>query len=151
MQSASCLQARWCCRYGGKPLARALAVIVLIASLIPIVMIVRLDPPSRVQDDSGSAIAYSKEKLATDWCVTCKANEKSVLGTAHFEDVLARANAVYMKGDWTNVDAEITAFLQAHGAVGVPLYVVFHGSEGNGTVLPTVLTSGIVEDALRPE
>jgi len=152
-------------RYGGKPLARALAVIVLIASLIPIVMIVRLDPPSRVQDDSGSAIAYSKEKLATlradgrtvfvnmtaDWCVTCKANEKSVLGTAHFEDVLARANAVYMKGDWTNVDAEITAFLQAHGAVGVPLYVVFHGSEGNGTVLPTVLTSGIVEDALRPE
>jgi thiol:disulfide interchange protein len=55
-----------------------------------------------------------------------------------------------MKGDWTNVDPEITAFLQAHDAVGVPLYVVFHGSEDNGKVLPTVLTSGIVEAALFP-
>ncbi len=151
-------------RFGGKPLARVFAVAVLIASLVPIWMIAKLDPPSKSAVESGTAIAYSKDKLAAlradgrtvfvnmtaDWCVTCKANEKSVLGTEHFENLLAQANAVYMKGDWTNVDPEITAFLQAHGAVGVPLYVVFSGNEGNGKVLPTVLTSGIVEGALPP-
>ena len=151
-------------RFAGKPLARVFGALVLIASLVPIWMIAKLDAPSKSAVESGSAIAYSKDKLSAlradgrtvfvnmtaDWCVTCKANEKSVLGTAHFEDVLSQSNAVYMKGDWTNVDAEITAFLQAHGAVGVPLYVVFHGNEGNGRVLPTVLTSSIVEEALPP-
>jgi thiol:disulfide interchange protein len=151
-------------RWAGKPVARVVAVMVLLASLIPIIMIARLDPPARSGIESGSAIAYSKDKLAAlradkrtvfvnmtaDWCVTCKANERSVLGNADFEAQLARANAIYMKGDWTNVDPEITAFLQAHDAVGVPLYVVFHGSEDNGKVLPTVLTSGIVEAALFP-
>ncbi len=147
-----------------KPFGRVLAIIVLIASLVPIWMIARLDPPALVADESDSAVAYSSDKLAAlradgrmvfvnmtaDWCVTCKANEKAVLATAHFADLLMQSNAVYMKGDWTNVDPEITAFLQAHGAVGVPLYVVFRGNQGNGQVLPTVLTSGIVEDALAP-
>jgi thiol:disulfide interchange protein DsbD len=86
--------------------------------------------------------------MTADWCVTCKANEKNVLGGDRFKELLATSNAVYMKGDWTNVDPEITAFLQAHGAVGVPLYVVFHGTEEPGSVLPTLLTDGIVEAAL---
>ena len=145
-----------------RPLARALAAIVLIASLLPIWIIARLDPPAAANVETGSAIAYSSDKLASlradgrtvfvnmtaDWCVTCKANEKAVLGTDHFENLMVQANAIYMKGDWTNVDPAITAFLQAHGAVGVPLYVVFHGTQGNGQVLPTVLTSGIVEESL---
>ena len=149
-------------RWKARPLARALAAILLVASLLPIWIIARLDPVAPASVESGSTIAYSSAKLASlradgrtvfvnmtaDWCVTCKANEKAVLGTDHFESLMSQANAVYMKGDWTNVDPEITAFLQAHGAVGVPLYVVFHGTQGNGVVLPTVLTSGIVEDAL---
>ena len=147
-----------------KPLGRAFAIVLMFASLLPIWLIARLDPPARAVNEADSAVAYSSEKLASlrgegrtvfvnmtaDWCVTCKANEKAVLASAHFADLLKQANAVYMKGDWTNVDPEITAFLQAHGAVGVPLYVVFRGAQGNGQVLPTVLTSGIVEDALAP-
>ena len=149
-------------RWKGGTRTRVLAGIVLIASLLPIWMIAKLDPPSKSAVDSESAVAYSRDKLdalradgrtvfvnmTADWCVTCKANEKSVLGTDHFQELLAGANAVYMKGDWTNVDPEITAFLQEHGAVGVPLYVVFHGRQDNGRVLPTVLTDGIVETAL---
>jgi thiol:disulfide interchange protein DsbD len=61
--------------------------------------------------------------MTADWCVTCKANEKTVLGTDTFRAALDAAGAVYMKGDWTDVDPEITAFLESHGAVGVPLYV----------------------------
>ena len=59
------------------------------------------------------------------------------------------AGAVLMRGDWTNVDPQITAFLQAHKAVGVPLYVVFPKSGGEGEVLPTVLTTPMVRDALQ--
>ncbi|MBK6377696.1 MAG: protein-disulfide reductase DsbD [Xanthomonadales bacterium] len=147
-----------------KPLGRAFAIVLMFASLVPIWMIARLGPAAHAVNEADSAVAYSSAKLASlrdegrtvfvnmtaDWCVTCKANEKAVLASAHFADLLKQANAVYMKGDWTNVDPEITAFLQAHGAVGVPLYVVFRGNQGNGQVLPTVLTSGIVAEALAP-
>jgi thiol-disulfide isomerase/thioredoxin len=63
--------------------------------------------------------------MTADWCVTCKANEKARARYAQFNDRCNEPMRVYMKGDWTNVDPEITAFLQEHGAVGVPLYVVF--------------------------
>ncbi len=110
----------------------------------------------------ASHVAYSAERLAAlraggrvvfvnmtaDWCVTCKANEKTVLGGSDFRDALAGADAVYMKGDWTDVDPAITAFLQSHGAVGVPLYVVYPRS-GEPRVLPTVLTPALVREALR--
>ena len=151
-------RARWREKVSG----RVLASIVLLASLAPIWLISHLDPPDKSSLTSESAVPYSHDKLAAlradgrmvfvnmtaDWCVTCKANEKSVLGSDRFKDLMAASNTVYMKGDWTNVDPEITAFLQEHGAVGVPLYVVFHGNEGSGTVLPTILTESIVEEAL---
>ena len=80
----------------------------------------------------NGAIAWSPEALerlraqdqvvfvnmTADWCVTWKGNEKRVLDTDAFRQTLAAHEAVYMKGDWTNVDPEITAFLQEHGAVG---------------------------------
>lgn len=148
-------------RYAGRPALRALAFAMLLAALAPLWMIRQLPPPATAPE-AADAVAYAPERLAAlraegrtvfvnmtaDWCVTCKANEKAVLGTQAFRDRLKAADAVYMKGDWTNVDPQITAFLQEHQAVGVPLYVVFHGNTGNGTVLPTILTDAIVDAAL---
>ena len=85
--------------------------------------------------------------MTADWCVSCKANERTVLGRPAFREALERAGAVYMKGDWTDVDPAITAFLESHQAVGVPLYVVYP-RQGEPRVLPTILTQGIVDDAL---
>ena len=85
--------------------------------------------------------------MTADWCVSCKANERTVLGRDAFRASLERAGAVYMKGDWTDVDPEITAFLELHKAVGVPLYVVYP-RQGEPRVLPTILTQGIVDEAL---
>lgn len=118
--------------------------------------------PAPVTAAASADVAYTAQRLAdlraagrvvfvnmtADWCVTCKANEKTVLGSDDFRAALAEADAVYMKGDWTDVDPEITAFLQAHGAVGVPLYVVFP-RRGEARVLPTVLTPALVREALR--
>jgi thiol:disulfide interchange protein DsbD len=109
-----------------------------------------------------SPVAFSEQRLTdlraagrvvfvnmtADWCVTCKANERAVFRTDAFRDAMAKANAVYMVGDWTDVDPTLTAFLQRYKAVGVPLYVVFPRNGGDGKVLPVVLTRDSVGEAL---
>jgi thiol:disulfide interchange protein DsbD len=86
--------------------------------------------------------------MTADWCVTCKANEHTVLNTQTFRDLLKRTGAVYMKGDWTDVNPTISAFLEQYHSPGVPLYVVFPRNGGPGRQLSTVLTSSLVEQAL---
>jgi thiol:disulfide interchange protein DsbD len=86
--------------------------------------------------------------MTADWCATCKVNERLVLSSDRFRAALESAGAAYLKGDWTNEDPAITAFLQQYKAVGVPLYVVFPASGGTPRVLPALLTQGAVEDAL---
>jgi thiol:disulfide interchange protein DsbD len=86
--------------------------------------------------------------MTADWCVTCKVNERAVLHTERFHALVERTGSVLMRGDWTNADPAISAFLKEYKSVGVPLYVVFPaGREGPGTTLPTVLTFGAVEQA----
>jgi len=86
--------------------------------------------------------------MTADWCITCKVNEKAVFGTDAFRKSLEAHDAVYLTGDFTNEDADIAAFLKTHGAVGVPLYVVYPRSGGEGELLQTVLTPGLVDAAL---
>ena len=154
------------------PLRRTLAVALLLASLLPLVLVHRLQRetaspgatadvmPAEVMPDA--VVPYSAAKLAAlrsegrvvfvdmtaDWCVTCKANEKAVFGREDFRTAMRQADAVFMQGDWTNVDPAISQFLEAHKAVGVPLYVVFPSDGGEGEVLPTVLTQNRVAEAL---
>ncbi|MEA5667619.1 protein-disulfide reductase DsbD [Stenotrophomonas sp. MH1] len=149
-------RSRWHSRRTGMVLGLVLAVL----SLIPVWGVTRLPPPAAAAAQEG-VVAYSPEMLdrlradnrvvfvnmTADWCVTCKANERGVLNRDAFRDSLKRVDAVYMHGDWTNVDPQISAFLEQHKAVGVPLYVVY-GPGAPPRVLPTVLTQSIVEDAL---
>lgn len=150
-------------RWQHKPVQRVLALLVLLAAVVPLVMAHRLPPPSVASAPAEGVVAFSPQKLAelraqkkvvfvditADWCVTCKANEKAVLNRAAFRDALAQVDGVFMQGDWTNVDETITAYLDQHDAVGVPLYVVYPSDGGEGEVLPTVLTQAMVADALQ--
>ena len=147
-------------RWRGPRVAAALALGLALVALLPVWAVTRLEPPAAQASDSG-VLAYSPEALdrlraedrvvfvnmTADWCVTCKANERNVLSSQAFEDLLARTGATYMRGDWTNADPAISAFLEEHKAVGVPLYVVY-GPGAPPAVLPPVLTQAIVEDAL---
>ncbi|MCE7033384.1 thioredoxin family protein [Lysobacter sp. GX 14042] len=87
--------------------------------------------------------------ITADWCVTCKANERTVLARDGFRQALAKADAAYLVGDWTDVDPDLTRYLQRHGAVGVPLYVVYPASGAGPQVLPIVLTPETVREALE--
>ena len=52
-----------------------------------------------------------------------------------------------MRADWTNGDPRITQALAEFGRNGVPLYVLYD-SAGEPTVLPEILTEGLVIAAL---
>ena len=87
--------------------------------------------------------------MTADWCISCKANEAAVFSRSAFKKLLEDTNTVYMVGDYTNVDPEITKFLEQHKSVGVPLYVVYSKESPQGNVLPTLLTLDTVDKALR--
>ncbi|MCO6415898.1 thioredoxin family protein [Siccirubricoccus sp. KC 17139] len=86
--------------------------------------------------------------LTAAWCITCQVNERLVLRTAPVQAALSARNAAYLKGDWTNGDAAITALLREHGREGVPLYLVYPPGGGVPELLPQVLTQGMVLRAL---
>jgi thiol:disulfide interchange protein len=143
-------------------ISRVLVVVLALATLVPVYLLSQVKPVTSVAIAEDGVATYSPEKLAAlraagtpvfvdmtaDWCVTCKANEHTVLDTQAFRDLLQRTGAVYMKGDWTDVNPTISAFLQIYHSPGVPLYVVFPKRGGAGQQLSTVLTPSLVEQAL---
>jgi len=86
--------------------------------------------------------------MTADWCITCLVNEQSTLGTERVQQSMDDNNIVYMKGDWTNEDPEITAVLEAFRRPSVPLYVLYPGDPaGEPVILPQILTPAILDDA----
>jgi thiol:disulfide interchange protein len=141
------------------------AVIAMLVALWPLWSISKLSAADAAQvqlPTDSRAVPFSEQRLTdlraanrvvlvnmtADWCVTCKANEKTVFARDGFREAMDAANAVYMVGDWTDVDPAITAYLQRYRAVGVPLYVVYPRGGGEGRVLPTVLTPTLIREEL---
>lgn len=83
------------------------------------------------------------------WCLTCKVNEHVVFSSAEVRDAFAARDVAMLRADWTSRDDEITRALASFGRSGVPLYVLYGGSGDEPHVLPSVLTRGIVLDALE--
>lgn len=77
--------------------------------------------------------------MTAAWCVTCKVNEVGVLNTPEVAEALRKSNTVYMVGDWTNQDAEISRYLSLFGRSGVPLYVYYGPNNAAPKVLPQIL------------
>ena len=86
--------------------------------------------------------------LTADWCITCLANEK-VAFTEMFYTEMEKNNIVYLKGDWTNQDKEITSLLNEHNRNGVPLYLMYPKNGGSPEVLPQILLEQTLLEAIR--
>ena len=116
-------------RHGESSTQKVVAWLLILASLIPLWQVWRLPALQAAQTQTASlAEVYSAERLAAlraegkpvfvnmtaDWCATCKLNESRVLARDAFRQAIKDTGTAYLKGDWTNVDPAITAFLEAH-------------------------------------
>jgi len=143
--------------------SKALVIALGLLVALPLYQLTKLPAMAEKGTREAGVVAYTPAKLAelraantpvfvdmtADWCITCKANEHAVLDTSAFQALLQRTGTVYMKGDWTDVNPTIEAFLKQYNSPGVPLYVVFPKNDGEGKQLPNVLTAAIVEKALN--
>ncbi|MFN8948404.1 MAG: protein-disulfide reductase DsbD family protein, partial [Alphaproteobacteria bacterium] len=89
--------------------------------------------------------------LTAAWCVSCLYNERVALSTEAVRNAFNQTGTVYLVGDWTNRNAEISALLRQYGRDGVPLYLYFPAGGGDPIVLPQLLTESIVINAVRSE
>jgi thiol:disulfide interchange protein len=103
--------------------------------------------------------AYSDERLqqllaegkpvflnfTASWCISCLVNERVALSTDAVKKQFEQQGITYLKGDWTNRDPHITAFLKKFNRSGVPLYVFYPAGQADAPVeLPQILTPDIV-------
>jgi len=84
------------------------------------------------------------------WCLTCQVNERLVLEAQEVRERFAALGVALLRADWTRQSPEITVALAAYGRNSVPLYVLYGpGVDSPPEILPTVLTRGIVLEALN--
>ena len=129
-----------------------------IAAVAPAALLPGLQAAPAVSAAADTAEAFSPARLASlreagrpvfvnmtaAWCVSCLVNERVALSPGAVQAAFTQHNVAYLKGDWTRQDPAISAYLQAHGRDGVPLYV-YYPPGGAGEVLPQILTeSGIL-------
>ena len=106
----------------------------------------------------GGAAKFSEEKLAAllaenkpvfayftaDWCLTCKVNEKAAIETAAVQKAFKDHGVTTMVGDWTDGDAKLGRFIEAHNRAGVPLYLYYAAGASEPKVLPQILTQSML-------
>ena len=121
------------------------------------------DGMSALIDPDGPAIAFSQNRfdslltqgkpilinMTASWCITCLVNEETALSSKAFSQALTAKNITYLKGDWTNGDKDITAFLARFERSGVPIYVLYPGNNKEPILLPQILTESIILNALN--
>lgn len=86
--------------------------------------------------------------LTAAWCVSCLYNERVALSSAAVANAFKATDTVYLVGDWTNQNPEISALLKTHGREGVPLYLYFPPGGTAPKVLPQLLTQTLIIETL---
>jgi|GEM_PF-38210 len=88
--------------------------------------------------------------FTADWCISCKANERVALSTDTIAEAFNSRGIRVVEGDWTLEDPVISEWLEMYDRAGVPLYLYFPkgSSLETVTILPQILTPGIVIDAI---
>ena len=86
--------------------------------------------------------------VTADWCLTCKVNKLLVLDRGEVAGRLASPAVTAMKADWTKPDSRISAYLAGFGRYGIPFDAVYGPGAPAGVVLPELLTTDIVLEAI---
>lgn len=87
--------------------------------------------------------------VTADWCLTCKVNERLALGAERVRAALEADSVQLLRADWTSRSPGITRLINGFGRSGVPVVVLYPpGDRSRPVLLPTLLTPGIVIEAL---
>ena len=154
-------------RWPAKRMSTFAAVVLLAAAIaLPCFAAKAMPAPATAAETSAQTVwqPFSPDRLAAlrvqgkpvfvdfsaAWCLSCQVNERVVLDRPDVEDAFRKAGVVMLRADWTNHDDTITAALAQLGRSGVPTYALYSGGPQSApTLLPEVLTTGIVMDALK--
>ena len=82
------------------------------------------------------------------WCATCQTNKAAVFHNDALLAEFGRRGVVLLRGDWTNKDPLITAELARWNRSAVPFNLLYAPGKAEPTILPELLTPGIVLEAL---
>ena len=105
------------------------------------------DTTLRVARQSGAPVMLD---VTADWCLTCKVNERVAFGSERVRAAIDSGKVQLLRADWTNRSAEITRLINRFGRSGVPVVVLYPpGEDSEPVLLPTLLTPGIVVNALQ--
>ena len=146
----------------GRAVALGTAALALAATTFLTVALKPMEAPAAGAVANANYEPYSEVRLAAlraegrpvfvnftaAWCITCKVNERIALSKSDVEAAFKKNNVAYLKGDWTNRNAEISTALQAVGRDGVPLYLYYAPKAAEPAILPQVLTPGMLIDAI---
>jgi thiol:disulfide interchange protein len=135
------------------------AQILLLAVFVGSAALIAQTPPASAKTATTGDEAFTETRLAAlraekrpvfvyftaDWCLTCKVNEKAAIDTTGVRDAFAKHNVAALIGDWTDGDPVMGRFIQAHNRAGVPLYLYYAPGAAEPTVLPQVLTPGLLK------
>ena len=85
--------------------------------------------------------------FTADWCLSCQVNERNAFRDERVQQAFQVRGIRIVKADWTARDSGIANELARWDRQGIPFYVLSDGK--TETVLPEVVTPGIVLDALE--
>lgn len=88
--------------------------------------------------------------FTAEWCLTCKANEKTFIDVTSVEDAIRDNDVIPLKGDWTKRDENIGSWLACYQTAGVPYYLVLPADPSQPAIPlgETLSGSGEIVDAL---
>jgi suppressor for copper-sensitivity B len=103
--------------------------------------------PGEIQQmvDQGKVVFVD---VTAAWCLSCKINEAAVLDRDPIAGRLFGPGVVAMRGDWTRPDPVLTRYLEGFGRYGIPFNAVYGPSRPQGELLPELLSTGSVQEAL---
>ena len=136
-------------------LAVLVAVSFALPSLLPAREVAAARPASKWQPFDQASIAKLVRSgkvvfvdVTADWCITCKANKRLVLGREPVASMLDGRRVVPMVADWTRPSTVISRYLAEHGRYGIPFNIVYGPNAPDGIALPELLTRSAVLDAI---
>lgn len=87
--------------------------------------------------------------VTADWCVTCKANKALVLDREPVVSALRADGIIAMQADWTRPSDVISRYLKANNRFGIPFNAIYGPGAPEGIILPEVLSTQSVLDAIE--